>query len=71
MKTQYERYDYREGGLSVWTPVDNSEIKKGDVFKILVDDVPIIKESGSFAFIAATDAYFDIIDKQYRVPVQD
>lgn len=43
--------------LSGWDDVEVKSLKKGDIFRVLVDNVPIITENGTDEIEALSDAF--------------
>lgn len=53
--------------MSGWDTTEVKDIQRGESFRILVDGVPLVQESGSTEFTAAFDAFLD--DGEWRVSI--
>lgn len=68
METVIERYLYDKGG--VWTPINAEDALEGDTLRLVIDNVPILKENGTPIFKVIGKPFYDFVDETYRVPVQ-
>lgn len=53
---------------SGWDDINVKDIKRGQEFRVLVDDAPLIQETGSQIFVAEFNAFMDD-EGEWRVAV--